>query len=373
MMTGRPPHEHRLLLFPKPGKLDADVPTIASTLKRAGYKTAAFHGGGFVRKVFGLDTGFDTYESKSRRFPQNIRAAMNWVDQHRSDKFFLFVHGYDVHRPYNHHAYNRFHNPTPALKAKYNVEGFCRHENRQRKGDELAYIVAQYDAGIVAADMRVGRLLRHLRRRGLLERSIVIITSDHGDELFEHGGCDHKHTVYRELVHVPLVVRYPEVTGRRIPAQVAASLSLLPTTMRLLGFDSPVGFEYDLIAALDKPNGQPAILTETGRWHGVKDAKSTATPTEVQYYKRSLTTPAHKLIYGWRRAREGGKVSWELYDVQTDVGEQHDLYSDGSPAARALTEQLFEGPPALPINWTGSGEAIDPETAQQLEALGYME
>ena len=241
MMTGLYPGRLGVTHYPAQRRLPNDVPMLAEVLRRAGYATAGFTGGGFVSRHFGFDRGFDTYASEGRRFEHNIDEALGWLVQNEKRKFFLFLHGYDAHRPYfSHQVDKQAVGVRPQTAAK---KGFCDNRHRERPSDrQLKAILGYYDASIRMGDRFVGRVLDLVRERGLMDNTVILITADHGEEFFDHGNCDHVRFLYQEIVHVPYLLHVPRATekGRRIPDVVPASISVAQTLL------DAVGVEHDM-------------------------------------------------------------------------------------------------------------------------------
>ena len=162
----------------------------------------------------------------------------------------------------------------------------------------------------------MGGFFRFLEQQKLLDDTVVIITSDHGDEFLEHGECDHKHSVYRELVHVPLIIRLPSKQRARVAPSVPAAAGILPTVGTILGFEAPGSQEHDLVRVVHGGVSPASVMSETGYLQKGEDGQESGWP--LKYHKRSVTTPAHKLVYSWVKARE----SWELLHPvrRTDAG-----------------------------------------------------
>ena len=226
------------------------VTTLAERLKLAGFATASFNGGGQLHRSWGLDRGFDTYESATDSSSAEIgedtlagqvERARPWLESVAARPFFLFLHTYEVHHPYT---------PSPerlqAMEASYAgtlpptisirlLEKINSGQHVLRPGD-LAHIVAAYDAEIASADEGFGRLLALLRRLGRYDSSIVVLTSDHGEAFGERGRVGwHGDSLYDEQIAVPLVVRMPggRLAGRTLEAQVRL-IDLAPSLLSLL-------------------------------------------------------------------------------------------------------------------------------------------
>lgn len=355
MMTGLHPHEHGLVYYSRPGSLPDAIPTLAERLAARGYRTVSFNGGGYVSADFGLAAGFEIYGG-TRFFRPNVDAARRWLEDHGSERFFLFLHAYDVHRPYV--------APRPfdlfwEGETRFDLHGFCDSgEHAYGSPEELAYIVSQYDAGIRYADFVVGEFLDHLRDSGLLDRSIVVVTSDHGDELFEHGACDHIKSVYRELVHVPLLIRVPGQPPRRIRAQVPASIAVTPTVLELLGVDAgPLAARSLAPLVRGGGGGFAHVASETGKGGGNGTLR----------YWRGLQSERWKLVH----ARDGEQERFELYDLVEDPTEQVDVASTRPDVLDRLLPELLRIP--VPGPPSADGAPLDPETLESLRALGYAQ
>ncbi len=186
MFTGTYPPTHGVRLNTYDRLADSNV-TLAKLLRDAGYQTAAFVGGFPLDSRFGLNQGFDTYDGRfteknlSKRAAEDVsRPALAWLEDHGKQPFFLFLHYYDAHYPYE---------PHPADTAPYADDPYA---------GEIAYI-----------DHCIGRVLDRLRARGLYDNTLVIITGDHGEGLGEHGETAHGFFIYQSTLRVPLVIRAP--------------------------------------------------------------------------------------------------------------------------------------------------------------------
>ena len=373
MFTGLDPSAHGLIYYKNPGRLARKLPTIAELLARAGYRTGGFHGGGYVSPKFGLGRGFETYKSSSRFFDESIPAALEWIGKDSPKPFFAFVHGYDTHRPYIHSERNSWVDPVPG----YDIKEFCTTpESRRIDSRTIDYVVAQYDAGISHVDALLGGFLEELERLDLVDKTLIIVTSDHGDEFFEHGNCDHMHSVFEELVHVPLLLRFPSGIPARVKTRVAASSSLLPTILSITGArDRIAGYApsdgdaraRDLRALLESARRESTepIVSESGRRLG-----------ETHYWK-GVSSRSEKLI--WSSIR--GDAQLQYYDLDEDPGEQNDLAQESPDAVGELLPLMHpEGgdprgvplPSLDPPKGSDAG-AIDESLLKQLEALGYID
>ena len=225
------PCEHRVLV-----DRDTIAPaseTLAAQLRAAGYRTASFHSNPYAGSMSGLDAGFDVAQFVKQR--QAERAVARWLDGQGEQPFFLYFHTIEPHNPEQ--AKNRFlksfgavppnvvgdfeetarlyRSLTRADFVEKQPLGTTDNTEEQKRAlghlDELRESVdLLYDATVLEADARLGRIVETLRERGLWENTIFIVLSDHGEELGDRGGWLHDHSVYEELVQVPLIARFPD-------------------------------------------------------------------------------------------------------------------------------------------------------------------
>ncbi|HZE88688.1 MAG TPA: sulfatase, partial [Verrucomicrobiae bacterium] len=281
MFTSLYPHEHGAA--GPSSTLAAERVTIAETLREAGYSTAAFTGGGYLSSKFGLSQGFDVFENLyDSPTSAIVSRALAWFDGRPADQpYFLFVHTYEPHTPY-----------TSATFASLPDAGrvgpsFAEEDLRElRSGQfrptpaEQRYIEDLYDGDIHAADAALGPLWDRLRAAGELDRSLVIVTSDHGEELFERSArtsAGHGHSLYEELLRVPLVIRYAKgfPAGMRVATPVSL-IDLVPTLAAVTGVPWPepraalsAGTErcdLAMLVAGGHCGNRHGVLSEAMRW-----------------------------------------------------------------------------------------------------------
>jgi arylsulfatase len=338
------------------------IPLLATELRAAGYRTGAVVTNPWLATEFGFDRGFERYvhldrnrRARNRRARDHARAgdvnrrALHLLREWRRERFFLYLHYMDVHSPYD---------PPPRARELFDPGlGRYVYDNGPApdlEPEDLARTRALYDAEIRGLDAHLSWLHRRLRLLGLLDRTIVVFTADHGDEFHEHGGLGHGTTLHRELVRVPLVVWHPSLTPRRVTAPVA-SVDLMPTLLDLVGVPVPPERDGVSLARLLRGEATPPrdriLLSELGRVKAVRRG-------------------THKLI----RIRRGDDRT-VAYDLARDPQEQHPL--DEPPAWPRLDARL-DALSALGPTWQRRGEAppearpLDPERERQLEALGYL-
>jgi arylsulfatase A-like enzyme/Tfp pilus assembly protein PilF len=336
IFTGLQPYEHGLRDNYSP-PLAAGTPTLATILRAAGWATAAFVGAYPVSRLSGLDQGFDVYDDPfsgaeaggdgrtERRASEVVDRALGWLRKPRARPFLAWVHLFDPHAPYE--------APGPW---------------RQR------FAKSPYDGEVAYADAEVGRLVGWLDSAGLRARTLVVVTSDHGEGLGEHGEDEHMFFVYDSTLRVPLVLSWPGhlPAGARASGQFR-SVDLLATVLELVGVKAPA------------PSGvsRAAALRAGARIEGSDS------------YAETLYSQLH-FGYAPLRALRGGGWKYieaprpELYDLAGDPGERRNVVDEKASVVTAMRQRLLAhdragAAPTLP--------AVDPEAAERLAALGYVE
>jgi arylsulfatase len=248
MLTGLYPDEHLAGHHAPRTPLRTDIPTLAEVLASAGYRTIAFTGGGIMTRSRGLDRGFALW---TERFHARLDAVLPEVfvaiGAAPERPFFLFLHSYDVHGPYP--------DPpprapgTPPRAPDLGVSEWMRliglpyhHYQAFERYQGLDQIVTAYDDGIRSVDDHLRPLFEQLQRLGLYDDALVIVTSDHGESLYERGVyVGHSYTLYDEELHVPLLVRVPRarLIGRR--GELVSGVDLMPLILDQAGIAPPAG------------------------------------------------------------------------------------------------------------------------------------
>jgi arylsulfatase A-like enzyme len=348
--TGVYPTEHRLTnkfaiytdAVQKPARLPDLAPklvTLAQILKANGYATGGFTGNAGVSGRFGFDQGFDTYfaaKDKFGSFDRSIPEALAWMKANQNKKFFLFLHGYDCHGQsspaggfdyrFVDKAYDRKFTGSVQEQEVLREEGLDKGQLTLRDAD-IRFWRATYDEKIQRADAKFKQFLDEFKSLGLMDKTLFIITSDHGTEFYEHRRLDHGFTLYREQIHVPLLIKLPGQKGGSILHERHSSLDLMPTILDLLDVEVPAVAQKQmrgtsLVAAIQGTSAPQDIISET-------DYR--------QYtYKRSLIAPD-----GWKLIYTLESRSRELYDLNSDPGEEHDLATTNPDKADELEARLF--------------------------------
>ena len=339
-----------------------EVDTLAEILKGHGFATWGFVDGGYLRRVFGFDQGFDHYEDERVKIKGILDKVNPWLDTHQAERFFLFVHCYDVHTPYNApDPYgSMFVDPNYRGTFRPNAGHFDAVEKRALgfSADDFRFAIARYDGGIRHTDHYVGMFLHRLEQLGLLDTSLVIITSDHGEEFLEHGGFQHKKIFHYPNLHVPLIIHAPGRSPRTVEDPVEL-IDVVPTVLDLLGLPQSPGTMGRSLAK----------VVDGGPDEGLDGHVAFAESTLPGNGWRTVVSRRHQLLYdvvsGERR----------LYDLEADPAEQHDVAAAHPEIVdrmmAILHERLAENARRNPAS-PSQQRPVDEETRQQLRALGYV-
>jgi arylsulfatase A-like enzyme len=347
-------------------------PTLATWLKEQGFTTAAFTGGGTLSRAAGFDRGFDLWDERNPDLAAIRSKAEAFLDQaaRSGERFYLFAHAFDVHLPYDPQPpLDRLFQPDyrgpvsgpatlPLLRGVRRIfEQAHRASAPALAAADRAQIEALYDGEILEADRVLLALLARLDRPDLRGDTLVVILSDHGEEFWDHGSVLHAHTLYQELLHVPLIVRVPALAQRaRRIAQRVSLVDVAPTALELLALPVPSGLRGRSLVPLLRGDAMPTrpVFAEGFAF----DAKLQA------------------VIDGdWKLIRDLGAGKLALYDLAADPGERTDLAAsraDERERLRALLDaelgraHASQSPLALPAE-------VEPETQERLRALGYVD
>ena len=248
MFTGLYPDQHDV--FPPDAVLSDSIPTLPELLQRAGFRTIGHTDGGFVSGRFGFARGFDLYDD--RRFilwggvdHTFARGLVSLGELAPDERFFLFVHTYAAHDPYNppRRCRDLFWQGPPPEGTQLSSSDVLRAHNTgvaPLRPDVVAYYESQYDGEIRCLDEEIGRFFAGLDELGLGDRVTVVITSDHGEEFLEHGKLVHEQ-IYHENLHVPLIVLGPGIEGGRRVTEVVQTIDFAPTFLDLAAIEPPPG------------------------------------------------------------------------------------------------------------------------------------
>jgi arylsulfatase A-like enzyme len=379
--TGLYPGSHRVL---DPGRrLSLDARTLAETLKEAGWRTAAMVTNRLLARPLLLDQGFDVYLDSEAR-PAGYVSSAGVSDQAIATiaeftvgddpaPFFLYVHYFDPHAPYERHPGYGF----SAESAGRLVGGEPVNDLREMldtlTAEEVEFIRDCYDEEIRWTDRGIGRILAELRERGLDGNTVVVVTSDHGEEFLAHGWIGHTRTLYDEVVRVPLIVRDPRAPGRgrRLVERLVSLVAIPPTVLELLGVPGPEDAYQDVSFA--------DAVRDAGRAGSGRAASGENAFLEVDYVPLNprneirLTFKKGIVVDGFKAIRDDSTGAFEVYDLETDGNEIRNLAGARPELAAKLGESLdasIRESRSRPLD--SSRIEMTPEALEQLRALGYV-
>ena len=401
-------------------RLSTSYDTLAEVLHEENYTTVAFTDGGVIAGEKGFYQGFDLFsDGVSFQNPRPAETAklvvdqtLNWLDVHQDAPFFLFMHTFEIHDVYQppEPFLGMFGPPDPAViyPAK---RGNMKGNMPSKENAHLA--IARYDEGIAYTDNELGRLFTYLKENGLTDNTIIVLFADHGEEFYDHNEITHRHNLYNETVHVPLIIRMPgstPPTGRI--NSVVSQLDLFNTVMEALQIDySPPSTSHSLMPLINN-DANPETYTRTYapshlliRKKFFSDANNEdgligkmLLSVENAHYKYILSTdvrePDSSLQEAWDtygKARDASMerqilnadpskagISEELYFLIDDVHEQNNRAEEHLQIKKnmrqLLRDSLDEAQKTVTINAEDEAEEIpltDDERAA-LEALGYL-
>jgi len=356
-------------------RLPAGVTMLSEQLGSNGFRTAMFSANGYVSDRFGFDQGWDHYtnyirENRSTVAANVFREAGDWIEHNKSQRFFTYIQTIDPHVPYD--------PPDEYLNMYYQGDYSGQVRNRMTADllekakrsppqvtfspDDVRRLQALHDGEISYHDHELGAFIERLKSLGVWDNTLLVVVSDHGEEFNDHGSWGHGHSVYQELLHVPLIMRYPTSISAQRVSGVVSSMSIPATVTALTGVDDLPADEG--VSLLPQMQGQTPV--------GPQVAFSF-----FQDERRVAATSRYKFILR-------GNLTSTLFDLQQDAGEHHQLDAGHAPVARRYMRILLGQYLASTdrSHWLspdqGSGTSLQREDADmdeviraQLRALGY--
>jgi len=232
-------------------KINPFILTLADVLREKGYFSGAITGGGFVSGSYGFNKGFDSYHVRgdinvTDQAERIGRASLDWIRRHKDRNFFLFVHTYQIHSPYDSPSpYNDSFLSEDAEFKCFDLKKYRFYqENRYNPPHTDAFrqnIIDIYDAGILYTDeVLIKALVDELKALGIYDNTMIILVSDHGEEFYDHKAWAHSHSVYNEIIKVPLIIKFFDLehAGAKIK-KYARLIDVMPTVLDALNIDYP--------------------------------------------------------------------------------------------------------------------------------------
>ncbi len=368
LLTGKLPPAHGVLdrfsCF-----LSEDLDTLPELAQRAGLRTAGYSTNPLIADHSGFAQGLESLETRAwERAAGALDFTEQYLQQTGDRRFLLYLHLTEPHSPYVPEAdlRERFCGPAPegysedALRSRLQSAWRTEAQRGLEFDAWLQHTRDLYDAEVAAADRALERLVELLKRAGLTERTVLVVTSDHGEELLEHGRFGHAEQLFAESVHVPLVLHGPGVPAGQRSAFPVQNHLLMPTLAGLMNFEFPSS-DPDLLALAQNPPAEPRPLllsTDTGFWLGESDLRRL----------EAVRLGDEHSIYA--RPVGGLPARLALYDTESDPLERNDLRDSRLERARSLRDlgrELWDAAAVDAPTTVDGSEAV----GDLLEALGY--
>ncbi|MEM7136606.1 MAG: sulfatase [Myxococcota bacterium] len=374
ILTGLHPQTHQQ----KTGSsaLPSSALLLSEHLQREGFDTGSFIANGYVSDRFGFDQGWDDYtnyirEGKSTEAKDVFDEAAAWIEDHKDERFFAYVQTIDPHVPYDPPVeYLRMYDPSEYDgQVKPRMTGDLL-ERAKRRPPEVVFdardqrrLAGLHDGEITQHDHFLGKFVERLAKLGVLDDSLLVITSDHGEEFNDHGSWGHGHSIYQELLHVPLMLRLPgSLPKGKVVHDSVSTLDVSATVTDLLGVSPMPRNEGESLS--------PLVWGTTGR-------RPSVAFSDFQDDRRVLTTGRWKFIVR-------GNLTSTMFDLEHDPAEKNELDASKHPIGRRYARMLlgqFLGSTDRG-DWMSAEQArgarLDQENAEmddtirdQLRALGY--
>lgn len=350
---------------------------VSEVFQQNGFATASFIANGYVSDRYGFRQGWDHYtnyirEERNTEARNVFREAIEWIEAHCDQRFFAYIHTIDPHVPYD---------PPEDLLRMYDPADYTGPLRPRRTGLQLGDVKAGrleltardrqrlealHDGEITYHDREMARFVERLRELGIYDDVIFVVVSDHGEEFYEHGSFGHGHSVYQELLHVPLLMRWRGVIEPRRIGLTVSTLDVAPTILEAAGVEIPEEFE-----------GHSLLSTARGQ---MRPGPAVAFSDKLDD-RRVATAAGYKLIVR-------GNLTWSFFNLREDPAEQREI-DDGSRHPIAL--RYLRGLQGQHLgasdrgNWLHAGTSaqsrvlpqneaqIDAELCRHLQQLGYVD
>ncbi len=305
-----------------------EIKTLPEILQDKGFETRAITSHLYVSDRFGFERGFNIFHYKQGQIAGEVtQRALSWLDILSDRPFFLFLHYFDCHDPYAAPPpYRNMFDPAYEGDIDGRLKTIVRYTKAKMTESDLKHLIARYDGEIRYVDDYLRRFIERIEKAGLLENTMIIITSDHGEEFKDHGSLHHGHTLFEELIRVPLLLFLSgdiPISQRRIKSQVSL-VDIMPTILDFLELDIPRGMEGEtLIPYLKKANRKPRVAySETSRY------KAFQACVRTNEYKNIISDK----FSGHRET---------IYNLERDPGEKVNLAGSSPIPVGEFEKKLF--------------------------------
>jgi len=364
MFTSTYPSQHGLW---KDQRLPSKTVTVAEVLRAGGYRTGAFAERGFLNPSHGFARGFDRFNSVVRDCRVTLGLAEDWMKEDGAP-FFAFIQTYKVHAPYkpSPEFAEGFVTPYPAKNAYGVLSEYLAQPGEIPLPEEalLTHLSELYDAEIAELDFVLGEFFERLEQAGLLENTLLVVTSDHGEEFYDHGGIAHGGSLYQEQLHVPLILfRKGHFEGGLVVEHPVHGVDLAPTLVEAAGLTAPPSW-VGLPLSVDPVDAQvrPMFAPMLTRWTAIEERLGEPATALRLGDLKYIDYPD-----GLRRHDE--QVGPRLYDLQQDPHEERNLLDAEQQALWA--ERVAEARRRFPRIGEATSTRTNAEVREELEKLGY--
>lgn len=380
LFTSQLPGTHRAIGFFD--KLQSRVVTLAEVLKNNGYHTCFFHGGNYnFARPFNLPQGFDHLcDSLERKNAAVVTDEfITHIEQQPGQPFFAYIHYMDAHQPYKPNPYtdtcapgeNTLFDPSAETTDAENMIFFDIVRKLHRAGklspDDQRYLKGLYDSEVRFIDENIQRVLSFLKSAHLDDTTFVIVTADHGEEFWEHNNYEHGHSLYNELLHVPLIVAGTKLTYKEIPGPVQL-IDVMPTVLDLLHIDAPAeccrGVSLGGTIVSNAPVPEVPVRA-SGTLYG--DEKFCL----IRNNKKVIFNTGYTKDKGALFGQSDGK-QFEFYDLAADPLEQVCRSDTNDDEFSAMKDELMQSSLAV-LPEAGGKAVVDEALKNKLKTLGYMQ
>lgn len=382
MFTSLYVHNHRV--YNQKQALDDSIITGTQLLRRNNYFTVAFTDGGFLSGLFGFANGFDLYHQASASLRLETSAsslykkASKWLEENLDKSFFLFLHTYQPHDPYSTPSpYNlKFLDTNDSLK-RVNLSyylGGAEYIYKPLSDEEVKNIIALYDAEIYYTDqMLIQPLIKLLKKHNLYDKTMIIFTSDHGEQFYEHSGWVHGYNLYEETIKVPLIIKFPfNVYKGKVVNDAVSIVDIMPTILRVAN-SMKKDIRMDGINLLDVifgKNIERIIISDVApniaAYRNPKRASLIKNSIKIIYNDKFTGTN-----YAFFKYPPAVNNEIELFDLIKDPYERNNITAAHSVLASAMLKKLLQ---FHTFDYTEESLdlKINNDLKEQLKALGYV-